>query len=279
MDLKYSELNDYGYGLTVKVKETLCHEKTPFQSVDIIETEGLGRMMLMDGLVMTSEKDEHFYHEMITHIPMLSHKNPQKILVIGGGDGGTVREVVKHDCVENVTMCEIDGKAVEICKKYLPTIACELDNPKVNVVIGDGVEFVKDKKNIYDVILIDSTDPLGPGVGLFTEEFYTNVKNALKPNGIMVAQSESPIADKKEMKAMYSLLNKVFPVVKPYFGPIPTYPGGFWSWAFCSNDVKPLDYIDEKRASFISKTAKIYNTDIHKACFALPNYVKELIAD
>ena len=114
---------------------------------------------------------------------------------------------------------------------------------------------------------------------MFTEEFYTNVKNALKPNGIMVAQSESPIADKKEMKAMYSLLNKVFPVVKPYFGPIPTYPGGFWSWAFCSNDVKPLDYIDEKRASFISKTAKIYNTDIHKACFALPNYVKELIAD
>lgn len=279
MDLKYTEFNDDGYGLTVKVKETLVHEKTPFQSVDIIETEGLGKMMLMDGLVMTSEKDEYFYHEMITHIPMLSHKNPTNILVIGGGDGGTVREVVKHDCVEKVIMCEIDGLAVDVCKKHLPSIACELDNPKVNVVIGDGVEFIKDKKNMYDVILIDSTDPLGPGVGLFTEDFYNNVKSALKPNGIMVAQSESPIADKKEMKAMYKLLNKVFPIVKPYLGPIPTYPGGFWSWAFCSNDVKPLDYIDEKRASIISNNAKIYNTDIHKACFALPNYVKELIAD
>ncbi len=277
MDLKYTEFNDDGYGLTVKVKETLVHEKTPFQSVDIIETEGLGKMMLMDGLVMTSEKDEYFYHEMITHIPMLSHKNPTNILVIGGGDGGTVREVVKHDCVEKVIMCEIDGLAVDVCKKHLPSIACELNNPKVNVVIDDGVEFIKDKKNMYDVILIDSTDPLGPGVGLFTEDFYNNVKSALKPNGIMVAQSESPIADKKEMKAMYKLLNTVFPIVKPYLGPIPTYPGGFWSWAFCSNEVKPLDYIDEKRASIISNTAKIYNTDIHKACFALPNYVKEII--
>ncbi|UKI42069.1 MAG: hypothetical protein L6V95_03490 [Candidatus Melainabacteria bacterium] len=151
-------------------------KKTPFQSVDIIETEGLGRMMLMDGLVMTSEKDEHFYHEMITHIPMLSHKNPQNILVIGGGDGGTVREVVKHDCVENVTMCEIDGKAVEICKKYLPTIACELDNPKVNVVIGDGVEFIKNKKNMYDVILIDSTDPLYLGLGCLLKNFIQMLK-------------------------------------------------------------------------------------------------------
>ncbi len=277
MDLKYTEFNDDGFGLAVKIKQSLYHNKSDFQTLDILETEGLGRLLLMDGLVMTTEKDEYFYHEMISHIPMISHKSPKSVLVIGGADGGTVREVLKHNTVEKVVMCEIDGLAVDVCKKYFPTIACELDNPKVEICINDGVEFIKDKKSEYDVILIDSTDPLGPGVGLFTEEFYTNVKQALKPGGIMVAQSESPIADKKEMRQMYKLLNKVFPIVKPYIGPVPTYPGGFWSWAFCSESVEPLHFIDEDRAKAISKSLKLYNLDIHRSVFALPNYVKEIV--
>lgn len=277
MDLKYTEFNDDGFGLAVKIKQSLYHDKSDFQTLDILETEGLGRLLLMDGLVMTTEKDEYFYHEMISHIPMISHKSPKSVLVIGGADGGTVREVLRHNTVEKVVMCEIDGLAVDVCKKYFPTIACELDNPKLEICINDGVEFIKDKKSEYDVILIDSTDPLGPGVGLFTEEFYTNVKQALKPGGIMVAQSESPIADKKEMKQMYKLLNKVFPIVKPYIGPVPTYPGGFWSWAFCSESVEPLHFIDEDRAKEISKSLKLYNLDIHRSVFALPNYVKEIV--
>ena len=277
MDLKYTEFNDDGFGLAVKIKQSLYHDKSDFQTLDILETEGLGRLLLMDGLVMTTEKDEYFYHEMISHIPMISHKSPKSVLVIGGADGGTVREVLRHNTVEKVVMCEIDGLAVDVCKKYFPTIACELDNPKLEICINDGVEFIKDKKSEYDVILIDSTDPLGPGVGLFTEEFYTNVKQALKPGGIMVAQSESPIADKKEMKQMYKLLNKVFPIVKPYIGPVPTYPGGFWSWAFCSESVEPLQFIDLDRAKEISKSLKLYNLDIHRSVFALPNYVKEIV--
>ena len=276
MDLKYTELNDLGFGITMKVKQTLFHEKTAFQDVDIVETEGLGRMLLMDGLVMTTEFDEHFYHEMIVHIPMVSHKNPENILVIGAGDGGTIREVMKHTCVKTVTMCEIDGRAIEACKKYLPNISCELENEKLEIVVQDAVEFIKDKENCYDVVLIDSTDPLGPGVGLFTEEFYNNIKKSLKKGAIVTAQSESPIADKPEMKAMYSLLHKVFPIVKPYVGPVPTYPGGFWSWAFCSESVNPLDHLDEKRALEIEKTAKIYNIDFHRGVFSVPNYVKEL---
>ena len=226
---------------------------------------------------MTTERDEFYYHEMISHIPMMNHPNPESVLVIGGGDGGTIREVLKHDTVKKVVLCEIDGMVVEACKKYLPTIGCELDNPKVDVKIEDAIEFIKDKKNEYDIILIDSTDPMGPGEGLFTEEFYTNVKEALKDGGIMAAQSESPFINQAEMKKMYPLLRKVFPIVDTFTGPIPSYPGGYWSWCFCSEKVKPLSYIDEQRAEKIAKQCKIYNKDYHLARFALPNFVKELV--
>ena len=197
--------------------------------------------------------------------------------VIGGGDGGTVREVLKHDTVKRVVLCEIDGDVVEECKKYLPTIACQLDNPKVEVLVQDAIEYVKDKENEFDIVLIDSTDPMGPGEGLFTDEFYTNVKRSLKKGGIVAAQSESPFVNKDGIRKMYAQLNRVFPIVSTYTSNIPTYPGGYWAWAFCSEDVKPLSYFDERRASDIIKTCKIYNKDYHMARFALPNYLKELL--
>ncbi len=277
MDLKFTELQEDQYGITMKVKDTLYHDKSEFQSIDIIDTEAFGKVLILDGLVMTTERDEPFYHEMIAHIPMLSHPNPKKVLVIGGGDGGTVREVLKHSTVEKVVLCEIDGLVVEACQKYIPSIAGKLEDPKVEMQIRDGVEYISTQKSQFDVILIDSTDPLGPGVGLFTEEFYKNVNEALKPDGIMVAQSESPFANEKEIKLMYPLLRKAFPIVKTYVGPMPTYPGGYWSWAFCSNEVAPLDYIDKNRSDIIEKQAKIYNKDLHKAVFALPNFVKKLV--
>ena len=277
MDLKYTELADDGLGITIKVNSTLYHACSEFQTIDILDTPALGKMLILDGLVMTSERDEYFYHEMISHIPMNSHPSPKNVLVIGGGDGGTVREVLKHPCVEKVVLCEIDGLVVEACKQFLPTIAGELDNPKVELQIRDGIEYIKTQKNAFDIILIDSTDPMGPGVGLFTEDFYNDLKAALKQGGIMSAQSESPFADQKEMKLMYPLLRKVFGIVKTFVGPIPTYPGGYWSWAFCSENVEPLSFIDEKRAELIQSNAKLYNIDVHKAAFALPNFVRELV--
>ena len=279
MDLRYTEMSEEGMGISVKVNSTIYHDESDFQTVDIIDTPALGKMLILDGLVMTSDRDEFFYHEMISHIPMNSHPCPKNVLVIGGGDGGTVREVLRHPSVEKVILCEIDGLVVEACKKHLPNIAGKLDDPRVDIQIRDGVEFMKGKKEEFDIILIDSTDPLGPGVGLFTEEFYTNVKNSLKKGGIMVAQSESPFADQKEMKLMYALLKKVFPIVRPYVGPMPTYPGGYWSWAFCSVDVEPLSYIDEKRVEEISKNSKLYNAEIHRSVFALPNFVKKLVSE
>ena len=274
----YKEITPNGYGIAIKTKNVLFSEQSPFQKVEVFETDStLGRVLTLDDLMMTTEGDEWHYHEMIVHIPMMHHPNPKTVLVIGGGDGGTVREVLKHDTVEKVVLCEIDGMVIDVCKKYLPTISCELDNPKCEILVEDAIEYIKDKKNMFDIVLIDSTDPMGPGEGLFTDEFYTNVKESLKEGGIMVAQSESPFAQKESVQKMYVQLKKVFPIVSTYTSNIPTYPGGYWAWAFCSQSVKPLSYWDERRGNMITKTSKIYNKDYHYARFALPNYLKELV--
>lgn len=274
----YHEITPAGFGIAIKAGKVLFSDKSDFQKVEIFETDSqLGRVLTLDDLMMTTEGDEFHYHEMIAHIPMMHHKCPKSVLVIGGGDGGTVREVLKHKTVERVVLCEIDGMVIEACKKYLPTIACGLDDPKVEICVADAIEYIKDKKNEFDIVLIDSTDPMGPGEGLFTEEFYTNVKNSLKEGGIVAAQSESPVANKEEIKKMYNLLKKVFPVCSTYTSNIPTYPGGYWAWAFCSKDVKPLSYFAEDRYEDIVKSCKIYNRDYHNARFALPNYLKELL--
>ena len=274
----YKEITPAGFGIAIKKGKVLFKDKSEFQDVEVFETDSeLGRVLTLDDLMMTTEGDEWHYHEMITHIPMMNHKCPKTVLVIGGGDGGTVREVLKHETVEKVVLCEIDGMVIDACKQFLPTIACELDNPKCEILVEDAIEYIKDKKNMFDIVLIDSTDPMGPGEGLFTEEFYTNVKESLKEGGIIAAQSESPVVNKKEIKKMYDLLKKVFPIVSTYTSNIPTYPGGYWAWAYCSETVQPLSYIDEERCEKITKTCKIYNKDYHMARFALPNYLKELI--
>lgn len=274
----YKEITPAGFGIAIKIKEVLFSEQSPFQKVEILDSDSaLGKILTLDDLMMTTEGDEHFYHEMISHIPMMNHKAPKSVLVIGGGDGGTVREVLKHDTVEKVVLCEIDGMVIDVCKKHLPTIAGELDNPKVEVLVEDAIEYIKNKENEFDIVLIDSTDPMGPGEGLFTEEFYTNVKKSLKKGGIVAAQSESPVVNKEEIKKMYTLLKKVFPITSTFTSPIPTYPGGYWAWAFCSEEVEPLSYIDEKRCEEITKTCKIYNKEYHLARFALPNFLKNLL--
>ena len=275
----YHEITPEGFGIAIEKDKDLYSETSPYQKVDVFSSRAFGNVLTLDGLMMVTERDEFFYHEMIVHIPMLTHKNPKNILVIGGGDGGTVRELLKHKSVEHIDMVEIDGLVVEASKKFFPTVSSELNNPKVNVLIQDAVEFIKDKEDIYDIVLIDSTDPIGPGEGLFNEKFYNNVKRALKKGGIVTPQTEGPFAQSENMKKTYHLLRKVFKNVAPYCGPMLTYPGGYWSWGFCSDDVEiPFDCtkIDEKRAQEIEKTCKIYNRMLHCAAFMVPNFVKEL---
>ena len=274
----YKEINPAGFGVAIKAGKILFSKQSDFQKVEIFETDSkLGRVLTLDDLMMTTEGDEFYYHEMIAHIPMMNHKCPKSVLVIDGGDGGTVKENLKHDTVEKVVLCEIDGMVIDACKEFLPTIAGKLDDPRVEIRVEDAIEFIKDKKNEYDVVLIDSTDPMGPGEGLFTEEFYTNVKNSLKEGGIVAAQSESPVVNKEEIKKMYNLLKKVFPICSTYTSNIPTYAGGYWAWAFCSETVEPLSYIDDRRCAEITKTCKVYNKEYHLARFALPNYLKEIL--
>lgn len=276
-DIWYTEKYKDVLGLTFKIKDILHSEYSDFQKVEIIETEAYGKMLLLDGLVMTTEKDEFFYHEMISHIPMLAHQNPERVLIVGGGDGGTVREVLKHPSVKEVVLCEIDGAVIEVSKKYLPSIAGKLDDSRVKINVEDAIEYMKRQSKNFDVILIDSTDPMGPGEGLFTEDFYTNVKNALKEGGVMAAQSESPILNQKELGLISSLLKKVFPVVKTYIAPVPTYPGSFWSWTFCSEIVNPTEIKNIKAAEEIEKHAKLYNREFHKSVFVLPNFIRDIV--
>ena len=200
----YHEITPQGFGLVIKAKEVLFSDNSPFQKVEVFESDSsLGRVLTLDDLMMVTEGDEYHYHEMIAHIPMMQHPCPKSVLVIGGGDGGTLREVLKHKTVEKVVLCEIDGMVIDVSKKFLPSVSCALDDPRVEIKVEDAIEFIKDKKDEYDIILIDSTDPMGPGEGLFTDEFYTNVKNSLKKGGIMAAQSESPVTNHHEIKKMY----------------------------------------------------------------------------
>ena len=274
----YHEITPSGFGIAIKAGKVLFSKQSDFQKVEVFETESdLGRVLTLDDLMMTTEGDEYHYHEMIVHIPMMHHKNPETVLVIGGGDGGTVREVLKHKTVKKVVLAEIDGMVIDACKEFLPTISCGLSDKRVDIQVVDAIDFIKNKKNEYDVVLIDSTDPMGPGEGLFTDEFYTNVMNSLKDGGIMVAQSESPFVNKQEIKKMYTQLKRVFPICATYTSNIPTYPGGYWAWAFCSKTVKPLSYFAQDRYEDIVKSCKIYNKDYHNARFALPNYLKELL--
>jgi spermidine synthase len=259
-----------------RVTDVLHFSKSEFQEISVVDTVALGRMLLLDGMIMTTERDEFIYHEMISHIPLLAHPTPRKVLVIGGGDGGTIREVLKHPSVEKAVLCEIDGDVIEVCRQYLPSIAGKLDDPRVEIVVRDGAAYIAEHPNTFDVILIDSTDPIGPGEKLFTEEFYRHVLAALTENGIMACQSEAPIAVPEECQRINKLLRSVFPVVQPYTACIPTYPSGQWTWTFCSKGIKPLDTVNETVADTLAQSCKYYNRQVHQAVFALPNYMKAI---
>ncbi len=190
MWLKENQISDPV--LHYKFTKTLLNKKTPFQELTIVQSETLGNILLLDGIVQTTEKDEYVYHEMITHIPLFTHPNPKKVLVVGGGDGGTIREVLKHPSIEKAVLCEIDEEVIKASKEFLPTISCGLDNPKCEIFIGDGIKYVHEHKNEFDIIIIDSTDPFGAAEGLFGGSFYKEIYQALTAEGIFVAQTETP---------------------------------------------------------------------------------------
>jgi len=213
---------------------------------------------------------------MITHIPICVHPAPSNILVIGGGDGGTIREILRHSEVKRADLVEIDKLVIEKSMEFFPSVSSKLKDPKVNIIVKDGIRYIKEHRKEYDVIIIDSTDPIGPGEGLFKREFYKSVFDSLKEDGIMVAQTESPFVNENLVANIFKNIKAIFPIVKMYTASIPTYPGGYWSFSFGSKKYDPIKDFNQKRAADIQAQLKYYNSDIHKASFALPNFVQKL---
>lgn len=274
MELWYTEKQTEYYGITAQIKETLVREKTEFQDLAIIDTIEFGRMLVLDGMVMTTVKDEFVYHEMVTHPALFTHPNPKQVLVVGGGDGGAIREVLKHPSVERAVLVEIDGKVVEYSKKYLPEIAGSLDDPRVEVIINDGYMHIHEHKNEYDVIMVDSTEPVGPAVQLFEKGFYQGIYDALKEDGIFVAQTDNPWFKADLIRKVNQDVKEIFPVVRLYQANIPTYPSGLWTFTMGSKRYDPLD-VDPEQIPQIE--TRYYTPALHKAAFALPRFVEELI--
>ncbi|MBP3952753.1 spermidine synthase [Bacillus suaedae] len=274
MELWYTEKQTERFGITAKVKQTLHTEKTDFQQLDMIETEEFGKMLVLDGMVMTTEKDEFVYHEMVAHVPLFTHPNPKRVLVVGGGDGGVIREILKHPSVEKAVLVEIDGKVIEYSKKYLPTIASALDDARVDVQVGDGFMHIAKSENEYDVIMVDSTEPVGPAVKLFEKGFYEGIAKALNDDGIFVAQTDNPWFHSELITKVYSDVKEIFPITNLYTANIPTYPSGLWTFTIGSKKHDPLQ-VEESR--FHDIETKYYTKELHKAAFALPKFVGDLL--
>lgn len=258
--------------LRFRLKQRLFNEQSDFQKVEVVETQEHGMLLAHDGMIMVTEKDEFVYHDMITHVPMYTHPNPKNVLVIGGGDGGTVREVLKHKSVEKVTMVEIDGMVVEASKKFIPQTSSKLVDPKVTLLIQDGVKFMKESTEVFDVIIVDSSEPIGPATPLFNVDFYKDVFSRLSENGIVVSQGESPYYDIKMQKVLVKILSEVFPKVHLYNYCNMSYPSGLWSFTYASKGLCPFKDFDPKN---VNQKFKYYSPEMHWGAFMLPQFIMD----
>ncbi len=279
MELWFTEKHTEDVRFSIRVEKQLCSVQSPFQRIDVFDSKEFGRILTLDGFIMVTEKDEFIYHDMIVHVPMATNPKIKNVLVIGAGDGGTVRELTRYPTLERIDVAEIDEAVVSVCREYLPKTACRFDDPRVRLYFEDGLRFVRSQVDRYDLIIVDSTDPFGPGEGLFTKEFYGNCYKALKDDGILVNQHESPYYenDAKSMKRAHRRIKAFFPVCRVYQAHIPTYPSGHWLFGFASKKYDPVADFDPHGWSAFQLRTKYYNTALHRGCFALPTYVNELL--
>ncbi len=279
MELWFSELHTPNVKFSIKVDRQLFSATSEFQRIDIFESKDFGRFLILDGCMMLTEKDEFIYHEMIAHVPMCVNPSIKKILLIGGGDGGSARELLKYSTVERIDLVEIDELVIEACRKFLPQTAACLDDPRVSIKIEDGLKFVRRCVDEYDLIIVDSTDPFGPGEGLFTKEFYGNCFKALRADGIMVNQHENPFYTKDAiaMQRAHKRIVSSFPISRVYQLHIPTYPSGHWLFGFASKEHHPIEGVDFARWKRLGLETRYYNVNLHRGAFALPNYVEALL--
>lgn len=297
MDLWYSEKHGEFAKFSIKVEKHLYGGHSGYQRIDVFESYEFGRFLTLDGVMMLTQKDEFVYHEMMVHVPMAVNPDMRRVLVIGAGDGGIVRELAKYKGIAEIDLVEIDPQVIEVCKEYLPYTAKGFEDERLRVYNQDGLKFIRKVKREYDLIIVDSTDPFGPGEGLFTREFYGNCFNALGDDGIMVNQLGSPFYadDAAAMKRAYDKLLVTFPICHAYMANVPTYPSGLWLFGYAAKGLEPVPGIgsgtglgtmpgaesgfagDFGKWEKLCISTKYYNSRLHIGCFALPNYIKELL--
>ncbi|MBQ5990324.1 MAG: polyamine aminopropyltransferase [Oscillospiraceae bacterium] len=282
MELWYTENHTDNVRFSIKVDKHLAAEKSDFQRIDVFQSKEFGRILTLDGYLMVTEKDEYIYHEMITHVPMATNPDIKNVLVVGGGDGGTVRELCRYKTIEHIDLVEIDEMVVDVCREYLPSISCSLDDERVHIHYEDGVRFVRTAPDgKYDLIIVDSTDPFGVGEGLFTTEFYGNCCRALTEDGILVNQHESTFYDSyaNSMKRAHSRIKEFFSTALVYQAHIPTYPSGHWLFGFASKKFDPRTDLKADWWNSLGLVTKYYNTILHTGCFAIPNNVRNTLRE
>lgn len=280
-DIWYSEYHDHDVKFSTELTAVLHQEQTPFQYLQMLRSETFGTFMTLDGYVQVTEMDEFVYHDMICHPAMAVNPNIKRVLIIGGGDGGTAREVARYAHVEKIDMVEIDGAVVDACIKHMPVTSTVLTSePRLNLIIGDGLAFVQEAPDkAYDLILVDSTDPFGPGEDLFTVEFYQNCSRVLSDDGILINQHEGAFyeGDVLQMKKAHAKIKQVFPIARVYGFNIPTYASGYWYFGFASKKFDPIQDLQEEAWNSFGLDTRYYNCDLHRGAFALPNYVKKIL--
>jgi spermidine synthase len=271
------------FGQSFRIDKVYFENKTEHQHLMIFHNATLGRVMVLDGVVQTTEKDEFVYHEMMAHVPLLAHGSAKQVLIIGGGDGGMLREVLKHARVEQVTMVEIDNAVIEMAREYLPNHSQgAFDDARASIVIADGMDFVRDTRQTFDVIISDSTDPIGPGEILFTNDFYAQCKRILNPGGILVTQNGVAFFQLDEVKTTSNRLSRHFSDATFYSAAVPTYYGGIMTFAWGSNELA-LRNVDietlQQRYHDSGIRTRYYTPEIHKASFALPKYIVDALSE
>lgn len=270
-----------GQCFSLKIKKVLHEEKSKFQDIKIVETTSYGTALILDGVIQCTMRDEFSYQEMISFIGLCCHPNPKKVLIVGGGDGGVAREVVKHPSVEEVHQVEIDDRVVELSKKYLPSMACGFDNPKVKLTIGDGFDYMKNHKNEFDVIITDSSDPIGPAVSLFQESYYGLLKNALRPGGVVCSQGGTYWTDLDQIKETLNNCKQHFPVTGYALTSIPSYPCGHIGLTVACLDGSR--HLEEPAKTFTEAeldkmNLRYYSSKIHRSAFTLPRFVEKALS-
>ena len=281
----YSKINDGwfseicpmwpGISLSLEIEDVLYSKKSKFQQIDLFQTKNHGKMLVLDGIIQLTQSDEFVYQEMLAHVPLFAHPNPENVLVIGGGDGGILREVGRHGCVKDIDFCEIDEDVIKVCKEFLPDLACGFDDPRVKIHIADGNVWVRKQKNKYDVIIVDSSDPIGPGEVLFERPFYEGLKAALRQNGIIATQGESFFMQKECVSKLVKITKDLFPVQAYSSFLVPTYPGGHLG--ICLGSLGP-ELKKPCRTIFknFQEQLKYYCPQIHEASFVLPYFAQKM---